>query len=294
MWELGSEPTSGSLMVRMSCLQNMVRHVCNICQKANEEQFRRAVHWCKHVTDGDGNTHSWVMSGLLMMSTQHLASTKVGRLLSHTLASISRVAKATSPSEPREKVPQLGSNWSNTTLDIASPHSIYKGALLHNAKVMESLCRSLFACYLLWRLVMRCHTYWWQTPPNLPAAQKNKSFRMASSNCEVHTVLCLKANGFACCPFCDLMMSSSHPWGGLWRYWNSRTASYTRCNIYQTDLLHSRKVSWNSRLAHGCEGFLNCAMSLVLRRPNDINCCVLGLHEKVWNKILKAFCNCTR
>ena len=40
------------------------------------------------------------------------------------------------------------------------------------------------------------------------------------------------------------------------------------------------------------KGFLNCAMSLVLRRPNDINYCVLGLHEKVWNEILKAFCNC--
>lgn len=228
-----------------TCVQHLPKSKWRAIQKGGS-----LVQTC----DGRGWEYTF-MSALLMMSTQHLASTKVGRLLSHTLASISRVAKATSPSEPREKVPQLGSNWSNSTLDIASPHSIYKGALLHNAKVVESLCRSLFTCYLLWRLVMPCHTYWWQTPPNLPAAQKNKSFRMASSNCEVHTVLCLKANGFACCPFCDLMMSSSHPWGGLWRYWNSRTASYTRCNIYQTDLLHSRKVSWNSRLAHGCEGF---------------------------------------
>ena len=178
MWELGSEPTSGSLMVRMSCLQNMVRHVCNICQKANEEQFRRAAHWCKHVTDGDGNTHSWVHCWWCLHSTLPVPRLEDwcrirwpafhGWQKQHLPANPGRRCLSWDPIDPIQLL----------TLHLHTASTKEHSYIMRKSwKVYVGVCSHVTICYLLWRLVMPCRTYWWQTPPNLPAAQKKQVFQ---------------------------------------------------------------------------------------------------------------------
>ncbi len=301
LWELGSEPTSGWLMVRMSCLQNCtVRHLCNIFQKANEEHFRTAVHWCKHCDsdcDGRGWEYTWVQCWHGLHST--LPVPRLEDCCRIRWQAFHGWQKQHLPANPGWRC----LSWDQIQLLTFHLHtaSLQIWALLQNAKcakVIESLCRSLFTFYLLWPLVMPCHTCWWRTPPNFPATRKKTSLS------GWHQVFLRRTMAYILYFVWRRIVSLVAPFVILWCQAAILGVACERTEIAELLVTHVATLSnwlapfqngfsWHCRLAHGCEGFSQLRQVFGMAPYKwAINCCVFGLHENVWNKILQAFCNC--